>query len=490
MSNIYDLYREPLTLVTDLYQITMAYGYWKTGTADKEAVYHLFYRKAPFQGQFAVACGLQYVIDFVQNLRVTASDVEYLATLKGVDGEPLFEPAFLDYLSKLEFSCTIDAVPEGTPVFPQEPMVRVRGPLLQCQLLETPFLNIMNFQTLIATKAARIREAAGERPVIEFGLRRAHGFDGAISASRAAYIGGADGTSNVMAGKLFGIPVKGTHAHSWVMSFDNELQAFRMYAEAMPNNCIFLVDTYDTLRGIDHAIEVAKWLAERGHKLQGIRLDSGDLAYLSVEARKKLDAAGLHDVKIMASNDLDEHIISNLNLQDAEIDAWGVGTKLITAFDQPALGGVYKLGAIREKGKKWEYKLKLSEQQVKISNPGVLQVRRFAQNGHYMADAIFDDEAPPAGDMIIVDPIDVLRRKVIASGTNSHDLLVPIFDAGKFVYKTPTLQETKSYCQNELKRLHPTIRRLLNPHRYPAGLESSLYELKMQLVLQARGLPV
>lgn len=490
MSSVFDLYREPLVLLTDLYQITMAYGYWKTGTADKEAVYHLFFRKAPFNGQFALACGLQYVIDYVRNLRVTDSDIEYLKTLTGADQQPLFDTAFLDYLKKLAFSCTIDAVPEGTPVFPQEPIIRVRGPLLQCQLLETAFLNIVNFQTLIATKSARIREAAGDRPVIEFGLRRAHGFDGGVSASRAAYIGGADGTSNVLAGKLFGIPVKGTHAHSWVMSFDNELQAFRMYADAMPNNCIFLVDTYDTLKGVDHAIEVAKSLQENGHKLQGIRLDSGDLAYLSIEARKKLDQAGLHDVKIMASNDLDEHIISNLNLQGARIDAWGVGTKLITSFDQPALGGVYKLGAIRELGNSWEYKLKLSEQQIKISNPGVLQVRRFSADGQYSADAIYDDESALPNDMVIVDPVDVTRRKVIESGTTSKDLLVPIFDKGKFVYKTPTLQETKSYCQNELGKFHPAIKRLLNPHRYPAGLELSLHELKIQLVLEARGLPV
>jgi nicotinate phosphoribosyltransferase len=490
MSHIYDLYREPLTLLTDLYQLTMAYGYWKSGIADREAVYHLFYRKAPFQGQFAIACGLQYVIDFVRNLRVSRSDLEYLATLHGADGGQLFDQGFLDYLRDLEFSCDIDAVHEGTPIFPQEPIIRVRGPLAQCQLLETPFLNIVNFQTLIATKASRVREASGDRPVIEFGLRRAHGFDGGVSASRAAYIGGADGTSNVLAGKMFGVPVKGTHAHSWVMSFDNELEAFRMYADVMPTNCIFLVDTYDTLRGVDHAIEVARELKSKGNRLRGIRLDSGDLAYLSIEARKKLDEAGFPDVQIMASNDLDEHIISNLNLQGAKIDAFGVGTKLITAFDQPALGGVYKLGAIREPGQPWEYKLKLSEQTAKISNPGVLQVRRFSTDGLYIADAIYDDESEIDNEVVIVDPIDVTRRKIVPSGTPNEDLLVPIFVRGKYVYKERSLEQIKQYCKDELNKLHPAIRRLLNPHRYPAGLELSLHELKLQLVLEARGLPV
>lgn len=490
MSDIYQLYREPLTLLNDLYQLTMAYAYWKSGTADREAVYHLFYRKAPFQGQFALACGLPYIIDFVENLQASESDLQYLETLKGSDGKPLFETAFLDYLHHVEFTCDIDAVHEGTPVFPQEPIVRVRGPLIQCQLLETPFLNIVNFQTLIATKAARIREAAGDRPVVEYGLRRAHGFDGGITATRAAYIGGADATSNVLAGKLFGIPVKGTHAHSWVMSFDSELEAFNTYASAMPNNCVLLVDTYDTLHGVDHAIEVAHQLKTNGHQLQAIRLDSGDLAYLSSEARKKLDAAGLQDVKIMASNDLDEHIIANLNMQGARIDLFGVGTKLITAFDQPALGGVYKLGAVRDRGEHWEYKLKLSEQAVKISNPGVLQVRRFSSDGYFIADAIYDDEAELDANVVVVDPIDVTRRKVIPSGTAHEDLLQPIFKQGKLVYQKRTIEETKSFCKQQLNLLHPAIRRLLNPHRYPAGLELSLHELKLQLVLEARGLPV
>jgi nicotinate phosphoribosyltransferase len=490
MTYLHDLYRPSLTLLTDLYQVTMAYAYWKTGTSDKEAVYHMFFRRAPFQGQFAIACGLDYVMDYVDQFSLSDEDASYLSSLTGHDGSPLFAAEFIDYLKKIKFECDIEAMPEGTVVFPHEPMVRVKGPIVQCQLLETALLNIINFQTLIATKAARVREAAGDRPVIEFGLRRAHGFDGGVTASRASFIGGCDGTSNVLAGRLFGIPVRGTHAHSWVMSFDSERQAFIEYAKALPNNCTFLVDTYDTAHGVDHAIEAGRWLESNGHKMLGIRLDSGDLAYLSLEARKKLDQAGFNEAQIMASNDLDEHIISSLNQQDARIDAFGVGTKLVTAYDQPALGGVYKLGAVRSPGQQWQYKLKLSEQQAKISTPGILQVRRFTQDGYYAGDAIYDIETGIDGDVVIIDPVDVTRRKVIGSRTQQQDLLVPIYSSGKRVYDSPPLAAIKEYCTADLRRFHPGIKRLLNPHRYPAGLEQRLHDMKMQLVLEARGLPV
>lgn len=490
MHSIFDIYRHSLSLLTDLYQLTMAYGYWKTGTTDKEAVYHLFFRKAPFQGGFAINCGLEYVVGFLERFGFNEEETEYLGSLEGHDGKPLFERGFLKYLKNLKFSCDIDAIPEGTVVFQQEPLVRVSGPIVQCQLLETALLNIVNFQTLIATKAARIKEAAGNRPVIEFGLRRAHGFDGGLTASRAGYVGGADGTSNVLAGMTFGIPVKGTHAHSWVMSFEDELTAFKEYAAALPNNCVFLVDTYDTLRGVDHAIEAGRWLRENGHELIGIRLDSGDLAYLSIQAREKLDKAGFEKAQIMASNDLDEHIIASLNLQGAEIDSFGVGTKLATAYDQPALGGVYKLGAVRTANGPWQYKLKASEQQVKISNPGILQVRRYLADGEYSADAIYDKASDLEGDVIIVDPIDVTRRKIIPKTTPYRDLLVPIFRKGKCVYSLPTLTDIKAHCQKDLSTFHPGVKRFMNPHRYPAGLESSLHEQKMQLVLEARGLPL
>ena len=370
------LYRHSLALLTDLYQLTMAYGYWKLGRADEGAVFHLFFRKAPFSGRYAVAAGLGPAIEFLRQFRFTESDLEYLRTIPGNDGRPLFDHGFLDYLSGLELTVDIDAMPEGTVAFGQEPLVRVRGPLLQCQLLETPLLNIVNFQTLIATKASRVTAAATGQSVLEFGLRRAQGIDGGLSSARAAYVGGCDATSNVLAGKLLGIPVKGTHAHSWVMSFDNELESFERYAEAMPNNCVFLVDTYDTLEGVRHAVTVGKQLRERGHELVGIRLDSGDLAYLSIEARRILDEGGFPNAVIVASNDLDEHLIENLRHQGAQIVVWGVGTKLATAYDQPALGGVYKLGALQLPDGTWEGKLKLSEQAAKTSLPGILQVRR------------------------------------------------------------------------------------------------------------------
>jgi nicotinate phosphoribosyltransferase len=297
--------------------------------------------------------------------------LEFLATLTGDDGKPLFESAFLEYLRALRFTCDVDAIPEGTVAFPHEPLLRITGPILQCQLLETALLNLINFQSLIATKAARVCLATQGEPVLEFGLRRAQGLDGGLAASRAAYIGGCAATSNVLAGKTFDIPVRGTHAHSWVMAFDDEREAFSAYAKAMPNNCVFLVDTYDTLEGVRRAVETGKWLRERGHEMVGIRLDSGDLAWLSVEARKILDNGGFPKALIVASNDLDEHIIASLKAQGAQINVWGVGTKLITAFDQPALGGVYKLGAIRGDDGRWVYKVKLSEQAAKVSTPGI-----------------------------------------------------------------------------------------------------------------------
>jgi len=319
MPDVPSIYRMPLGLLTDLYQLTMAYGYWKLGRAERQAVFHLFFRKTPFQGGYALAAGLAPALDFVEAFRIDSSDADYLQSLKGNDGEPLFEPEFVSYLAALHLTCDIDAMPEGTLAFGQEPLLRVRGPLLQCQLLETVLLTIVNFQTLIATKASRVCAAAQGEPVIEFGLRRAQGIDGGLAASRAAHIGGCAATSNVLAGKLYGIPVRGTHAHSWVMSFDSEMEAFEEYARVLPNNCVFLVDTYDTLQGVRHAVEVGRQLKGQGHRMVGIRLDSRDLAYLSIEARKLLDEAGFSDAAILATNDLDERIIENLKLQGAKI---------------------------------------------------------------------------------------------------------------------------------------------------------------------------
>lgn len=474
-------------LLTDLYQLTMACGYWKSGKADQESVFSQFFRKHPFNGGFTIACGLVEVIAFLETFQFVEDDLAYLATLTGRDGAPLFEKGFLNYLRDLKFTCDVDAVPEGTVVFPQEPLLRVRGPILQAQLIETALLHFINFQSLIATKAARVCLAARGEPVVEFGLRRAQGNDGGLAASRAAYIGGCCATSNVLAGKVHGIPVKGTHAHSWVMSFASEREAFETYAEALPNNCVFLVDTYDTLAGVCHVVEVGRKLRERGHELAGIRLDSGDLAYLSIEARKILDDGGFPKAAILASNDLDEHIITSLKEQGARIDTWGVGTHLVTAFDQPALGGVYKLTAIRGSSGNWEYKLKLSEQTAKVTNPGILQVRRFKSGNEFAGDAIYDLGRATPKEFTIVDPLDPTRRKHFGAELANEDLLVPIFRAGKRVYDSPDLNAIQAGVRAQLEQFHPGVKRFTNPHQYPVGLESSLHELKTDLVLRARG---
>jgi nicotinate phosphoribosyltransferase len=474
-------------MMTDLYQLTMAYGYWKTEQASREAAFHLHFRNNPFKGGFTVACGLAEAIAYVQNLRFDSSGLDYLRGLVGNDSQPLFEPGFIDHLRDFRFTCDVDAVPEGTVVFPNEPLLRVTGPLLQAQLVETALLNFLNFQSLIATKAARVCLAAGSDPVIEFGLRRAQGPNGALSASRAAYLGGCAATSNVQAGQHFGIPVKGTHAHSWVMSFDDERGAFLAYARAMPNNCTLLVDTYDTLEGVRRAVEVGKWLREQGHQLAGIRLDSGDLAWLSIEARTILDAAGLPEVRIVASNDLDEHIIQSLKEQGAKIDIWGVGTKLVTAYDQPALGGVYKMGAIRSPDGRWVHKLKLSEQAAKISTPGLHQIRRFCLDHEFIGDGIYDLETEAPEGFTIVDPLDPTRRKRPGRKATYEDLLVPVFRGGRLVYKSPSLEAIRGRVQSQLQMFHAGVKRFVNPHEYPVGLELGLHKLKTRLILQARG---
>jgi nicotinate phosphoribosyltransferase len=482
------LYGRSLALLTDLYQLTMAYGYWKCGLQRHEAVFHLIFREHPFGGGFALACGTATMLEFVERFRFSGDDLEYLATLRGADQQPLFDAAFLDDLGKLRLTCDVDAVPEGTPVFAQEPLVRVRGPILHCQLLETPLLTLVNFQTLVATKAARICQAAAGDPVIEFGLRRAQGIDGGVSAARAAYVGGCAGTSNVLAGRLLGIPVRGTHAHSWIMAFDDERTAFEQYAAAMPNNCFFLVDTYDTLQGVRHAVEVGRRLRQAGHEMLGIRLDSGDLAWLSIQARKILDEGGFPQAKILASSDLDEYLIASLKQQGARIDAWGVGTRLATAYDQPALGGVYKLSAIRPPGKSWQYRLKLSEQAVKTSTPGMLQVRRYERGGEYVGDLIYDEPLGITRAGLLIDPRDRNRRKQVAADASHQDLLTPMVRGGEVVYQPPSLDQARAAAAEQLARLSPSIKRFDNPHEYPVGLEYRLFELKDRLIRQARGL--
>ena len=478
--------RVPPALLTDFYQLTMAYGYWKRQMLEHQAIFHLSFRQQPFSGGYAITCGLSDAIDYLQNFKFRPDDLAYLAELRGSDGEPFFETKFLEYLQTLRFECDVDAIPEGNVVFPHEPLVRVSGSLLQAQLFETALLNIINFQTLIATKSARVCLAAKGSPVMEFGLRRAHGPDGALAASRAAYIGGCVATSNVLAGKVFGIPVRGTHAHSWVMSFQTEYEAFQGYGEVMPGNCVFLVDTYDSIEGIHNAVAVGRYLRSMGKKLIGIRLDSGDLNYLSTVGRDILDQAGFKDTQIVASNDLDEHVIASLNEQGALIDLWGVGTKLVTAFDQPALGGVYKLGAVRSGNGTWQKKLKLSEQAAKVSNPGSLQVRRFADQKEYLADMIYDELDGNPTERTIVDIADVTIHRRIPGSAQYRDLLVPIFRSGDLVYERPSIHQMRGLVQSELGRFYSGVKRLLNPHIYPVGLELGLYEFKSRLMHETR----
>ncbi len=480
------LYDTSLSLLTDLYQLTMAYGYWKSGNAEQEAVFNLYFRKHPFHGGFTIACGLSSVIDYLNEYRIDEEDLDYIGSLLGSDGKPLFEKGFLDYLRDMEFKCSVDAIPEGTVVFPNEPLLRIQGPVLQCQLLETPLLNLINFQSLIATKAARMRLVANEDALLEFGLRRAQGPDGGMTASRAAYIGGFDATSNVLAGKLYGIPVKGTHAHSWVMSFESELESFETYALCMPNNVTLLVDTYDSIEGVKNAITVGRQLRERGYELGGIRLDSGDLAYLSIEARKLLDDAGFEKTNIVASNDLDEYIMDSLKIQGAKINVWGIGTKLVTAFDQPALGGVFKLAAIKNDLGAWDYKLKLSEQAIKVSTPGIQQVRRFRDAKGFISDMIFNIETPLMGKSTMVDPYDFTKTRSFSETIQFEDLLVPIFAKGILIYHLPSIHETKQRVEQQLEHFHSGIKRFVNPHTYPVGLEKELFDMKTELIVKLR----
>lgn len=481
-----DFYNQSLALLTDLYQLTMAYAYWKAGLDRKEAVFHLYFRRNPFNGGFAIAAGLESVVDFVQNFHFSESDLAYLRSLRTPNNAPLFEESFFDYLRNLHFTCDLDAIPEGTAVFPHEPLLRVQGPIIQCQLLESPLLNLINFPTLIATKAARVCLAAKEDPVFEFGIRRAQGIDGSLTASRSAFIGGCEGTSNVLAGKLFDIPVRGTHAHAWIMAFDDEREAFQTYASVLPQNCIFLVDTYNTLEGVKRAMQVGKWMQERGQKMFGIRLDSGDLAYLSIRSREMLDAAGFRDAKIVASNELDEVLISDLKRQGAKIDIWGVGTHLVTGGSQHALDGIYKLSAVRDPGKAWKYKLKLSDQMTKVSNPGMQQVRRCVSEHMYTMDMLYDIQIGVPEECILVNPLDPSQERRLKKGMEQQDLLVPLFRKGTLVYKIPKLLDIQAHTKRELAALPNGIKRFINPHIYPVGMEKSLYLLKLDLMKQIR----
>lgn len=475
-------------LLTDLYQLTMAQGYWACGKAEEQACFTMFFRETPFKGGFAVACGMAQLAEMVDGFRFTEEDAAYLRSLQAPGGGALFNEAFLDYLRQLRLSADIDAVREGTLVFPMEPIVRVSGSILECQLLETALLNCVNFQTLIATKAARVCLAA-QSPVAEFGLRRAQGAGGSLWASRAAVVGGCASTSNVLAGKMFDLPVSGTHAHSWVMAFDSELEAFRAYARIFPKNCVLLVDTYDVKQGIENAITVGLEMRAAGECLSGIRIDSGDLAWLARYARRRLDEAGLADCGIVLSNDLDEYTIESIREQGAQVMSWGVGTKLATAYDQPSLGGVYKLSAAMGEGGAWHDRLKLTEQSSKLTLPGVLDVRRYVfSDGRLAGDMVFDVNRPINEEGVIIDPADMLRQKSL-SGLEFTTLLSPLARSGVSVLAPAdrSALEARTRTAAGLAQLDESQKRLLNPHTYPVGLEAGLWHRRADLVARLRG---
>ena len=475
-------------LLTDLYQITMAQGYWACGKLEEEGCFHIFFREPPFKGGYAIASGMDHIAEVVENFSFSDESVEYLASIDAPGGGKLFNPDFLEYLRTLELTVEIDAVREGTVVFPNDPIVRVTGPIVQCQLLETQLLNCVNFETLAATKAARVCLAA-ETPVAEFGLRRAQGESGGMRASRACIVGGCASTSNVLAGREYGLPVSGTHAHAWVMAFDDELEAFRAYAKEFPTNCVLLVDTYDVTQGMKNAITVGLEMKARGEHLAGIRIDSGDLAWNAKQARAMLDEAGLTDTGVVLSNDLDEFAIKSIRDSGAEVASWGVGTKLVTAYDQPALGGVYKLAAKRMKGGEWEPCVKVTGQSSKQTVPGILDVRRyFHESGTIAGDMVFDVLYPVSSERI-VDPADELRQKDL-SGLRYETLLEPLARAGKVVLdaKARDALVARDRCREQLALLDESQKRIVNPHSYPVGLEHSLFYRRRDLVSRLLGL--
>ena len=474
-----------LTLLTDLYELTMMQGYFKEKDANETVVFDMFYRTNPHGNGFTICAGLEQLIDYIKNLRFSPDDIAYLRSLG------MFEEDFLEYLKEFRFTGDIYAIPEGTVAFPREPLVKVIAPIMQAQLIETALLNLINHQSLIATKTERIVYAAKGDGVMEFGLRRAQGPDAGTYGARAAMIAGCIGTSNVLCGKLFDVPVKGTHAHSWIMSFPDELTAFRTYARIYPSACILLVDTYDTLKsGVPNAIKVFTEMREAGIPLTfyGIRLDSGDLAYLSKKAKKMLDEAGFSDAVISASNDLDEYLIDSLKMQGAAINSWGVGTNLITSKDCPSFGGVYKLAAVRDKATgKFIPKIKVSENAEKITNPGNKTIYRIYDKatGKITADLIclvgetFDTNKS----LLLFDPIETWKKTLLAPGSYTlRELLVPIFKDGECVYESPKVMDIQAYCKKELDTLWDESRRLMNPHEVYVDLSNELWHMKKQLL--------
>lgn len=473
-----------LTLMTDLYELTMMQGYYRNENSNETVIFDLFYRTNPMESGYSICAGLEQVVDYIKNLSFSYDDIRYLESLS------MFDKDFLEYLKDFKFTGSIYAIPEGTVVFPREPLVKVIAPIMQAQLVETALLNIVNHQCLIATKASRVCYAARGDGIMEFGLRRAQGPDAGTLGARAAMIGGCVGTSNVLCGQLFDVPVKGTHAHSWIMSFASEYEAFKAYADIYKDACILLVDTYDTLgSGVPNAIKVFKEMREAGieSKLYGIRLDSGDLAYLSKEARKMLDEAGFEDAVISASNDLDEYLIDSLKNQGCKVTSWGVGTNLITSKDWTAFGGVYKLAAVMEKDGKFVPKIKLSENTEKITNPGNKTVYRVydKSTGKIKADLIclvdekYDENEP----LLLFDPKEPWKKTILEPNTYKlRELLVPVFEEGKCVYSSPKVMEIRDICKSELDTLWDETRRLVNPHNVHVDLSAKLYDMKLELL--------
>lgn len=482
----YDMRALNLTLLTDLYELTMMQGYFKNPT-NQVVVFDAFYRKNPCEGGYAIAAGLEQIIEYVRHLHFAPDDIDYLRSLN------IFDTDFLEYLRGFHFTGDIYAVPEGTVVFPREPLLKVIAPVMEAQLIETAILNLLNHQSLIATKASRVVYAAKGDGVMEFGLRRAQGPDAGLYGARAAMIGGCIGTSNVLTGQMFQVPVKGTHAHSWIMSFPDEYTAFKTYAELYPNACILLVDTYDVLNsGVPNAIRVFREMKEAGHEMKGygIRIDSGDLAYLSKQAYKMLDEAGFGDAIISASSDLDEYLIESLKAQGAKINSWGVGTNLITCQDNPAFGGVYKLAAIKDKNDQdFVPKIKLSENVEKVTNPGNKTIYRIYDKttGKIRADLIClaNETFDPEKDMIIFDPMATWKKTRIAGGSYTlRELLVPVFQKGECVYTSPTVMEIKDICKKELDTLWDETRRFVNPQEVYVDLSDKLFKIKSELLEQ------
>ena len=476
--------RQNLTLLTDLYELTMMQGYFKHKDENKTVIFDAFFRTNPFGGGYSIMCGIEQLVKYVKELHFSEEDIAYL---KGIG---IFDEDFLEYLRNFHFTGSIYAIPEGSLMFPREPMVKVIAPIMEAQLMETAILNIINHQSLIATKAARICYAAKGDGIMEFGLRRAQGPDAGTYGARAAVIAGCVGTSNVLCGQLFDVPVKGTHAHSWIMSFEDELTAFKTYADLYPNACILLCDTYDTLKsGVPNAIKTFQYMKDKGIEMKGygIRLDSGDLAYLSKKARKMLDEAGFPDAIISASNDLDEHLIESLKIQGAAITSWGVGTNLITAKDNPSFGGVYKLAAIQQKDGTFLPKIKVSENSEKVTNPGNKKIYRVyeKESRKIIADLICMEEETFKDDvdLMLFDPNEPWKRTRLKAGTFTlRELMIPLFIDGECTYDSPRTMEIRTYCLEEQDTLWEESRRLVNPHQVYVDLSKKLYDTKISLL--------